>query len=141
MSWIKKNFVIVPTDFSDESYAALTPALEFVEDASSLHVIHVLPPLHPADPAAMWQTVDDQSREQHVQDFLKNKLGELGHDGVQISVAVGDPSAEIVNYASKNHADLIVMPSHGRTGVNLFLQGSVAERVVRLSECPVLVIR
>lgn len=141
MIWLKKNFVVVPTDFSEESYAALAPALEFVENPNSLHVIHILPPLHPADPAAMWQTVNDQSREQHVQSFLQSKLSELGYEGIQVGMAVGDPSTEIVDYAKKNNADLIVMPSHGRTGVSHFLQGSVAERVVRLSHCPVLVMR
>ncbi|MGK7957872.1 MAG: universal stress protein, partial [Crocosphaera sp.] len=53
----------------------------------------------------------------------------------------GNPSLEIVDYANNNNIDLIVIASHGRTGLNRFLLGSVAEKVVRLSQCPVLVWR
>ena len=49
MSWLKKNSVLVPVDFSELSYQAIAPAKDFVEQASSLHLIHVLAPLHPAD--------------------------------------------------------------------------------------------
>ena len=61
--------------------------------------------------------------------------------GVQVNVAFGDPGDEITKHAETVHADLIVMPSHGRTGLKRLLIGSVAERVVRLAQCPVLVLR
>jgi len=50
MSWLRKNRVLVPIDFSEASFAALIPAREFVEDVSHLYVLHVLPHLHPAEP-------------------------------------------------------------------------------------------
>lgn len=141
MSWLKKKSVLIPIDFSELSYAAIAPAQEYVEDISSLRLIHVLTPLHPADPAAMWDTLNKEERKQKVREFLENKLKEIGYEGVQIAVKIGNPSTEITNYAKEITADLIVMPSHGHTGVGHFLVGSVAERVVRLSPCPVLILK
>ncbi len=141
MSWLKKKSVLVPIDFSELSYEAIAPAREYVEDESALKLIHVLTPLHPADPAAMWNTLDNEQRKQKVKSFLGSKLGEMGYKEIQIEVAIGDPSTHIVDYAKEIEADLIVMPSHGHKGVSRFLLGSVAERVVRLSPCPVLVLK
>ncbi|MEM9903926.1 MAG: universal stress protein [Cyanobacteria bacterium P01_D01_bin.44] len=141
MSWLKKKSVLIPIDFSDLSYQAIGPAKEYVENLSCLKLIHVLSPLHPADPAAMWDTLSDDDRKQKVREFLHNKLSEMRYEGVQIEVAIGDPTTKIVDYAKETEADLIVMPSHGRKGVSRFLLGSVAERVVRLSPCPVLILK
>ena len=54
---------------------------------------------------------------------------------------IGDPGSEITKLAKEVGAHLIIMPSHGRTGISRLLLGSVAERVLRLSHCPVLVLR
>ena len=141
MSWLIKKSVLVPIDFSEWSYEAIAPAKEFVESETNLTLIHVLTPLHPADPAAMWNTLDDEERRQKVRDFLAEKLAEMGYKQIQIEVKLGDPSTEIVDFAKDIAADLIILPSHGRKGISRFLLGSVAERVVRLSPCPVLVIK
>ena len=141
MSWLKKKSVLIPVDFDELSYSAIAPAKEFVEAETALMLIHVLTPLHPADPAAMWNTLDDGQRKQKVEDFLAQKLGEMGYKKVKIQVAIGDPSTEIIDYAKEISADLIVLPSHGRKGISRFLLGSVTERVVRLSPCPVLVLK
>lgn len=141
MSWLKKKSVLIPLDLSDSSYEAIAPAKEFVESTSALKLIHVLTPLHPADPAAMWDTLKDDDRKQKVKTFMHKKLSELGCVGIPIQVAIGDPTTQIVDYAEEIGADLIVMPSHGRTGAKRFLLGSVAERVVRLSHCPVLILK
>ena len=141
MSWLKKQSVLIPLDFSELSYQAISPAREYVENISSLQVIHVLPPLNQEYPTVMEDPLEDQKRKQTVQTFLHNKLSEMGYEGINIEVAVGDPSTTIVDYAQKIKADLIIMPSHGRKGVSRFLLGSVAERVVRLSHCPVLILK
>ncbi len=141
MSWLKKQSVLIPLDFSELSYEAISPAKEFVAAETSLTLIHVLTPLHPADPAAMWNTLNDHQRKDKVKDFLAQKLGEMGYKEVKIQVAIGDPSTEIIDCAKEIAADLIVLPSHGHKGVSRFLLGSVAERVVRLSPCPVLVLK
>ncbi|ESA34589.1 hypothetical protein N836_16315 [Leptolyngbya sp. Heron Island J] len=141
MSWLKRKSVLIPIDFSDLSYQALEPAKELVEDISSLKLIHVLAPLHPADPAAMWDTVSDDDRKQKVRLFTRHKLNELGYGTIHIEVVIGDTTSKIVDYAQTIDADLIIMPSHGRKGVSRFLLGSVAEQVVRLSHCPVLILK
>ena len=141
MSWLKKKSVLVPLDFSELSYSAIAPAKEYVEDLSALKVIHVLSPLHPADPAAMWDTLSDSDRMSKVRDFLQGKLQEMGYDKLEIKVSIGNPSAEIVKYAKETATELIVMPSHGHRGIGQLLLGSVAERVVRLSDCPVLILK
>jgi len=141
MSWLKKESVLIPIDFSELSYSAIAPAKDFVETFSALNLIHVLSPLHPADPAAMWDTLSDDERKQKVKTFLSEKVAEMGLDGISIAVAIGDPTEQIVDYAEAIKADLIVMPSHGYKGAKRFLLGSVAERVVRLSPCPVLILK
>ncbi|MEM9485249.1 MAG: universal stress protein [Cyanobacteria bacterium P01_F01_bin.116] len=141
MSWLKRKSVLIPIDFSDLSYQALGPAQEIAEDISALKLIHVLAPLHPADPAAIWDTLSDDDRKEKVRAFTRDKLSELGYGDIHIEVVIGDTTSKIVDYAQEIDADLIVMPSHGRKGVSRFLLGSVAEQVVRLSHCPVLILK
>ncbi len=141
MSWLKRKSVLIPIDFSEQSYQALAPAQELVEDSSSLKLIHVLAPLHPADPAAMWDTINDEDRKQKVRLFTQDKLREMGYGNIHIEVVIGDTTSKIVDYAQETDADLIVMTSHGRKGVGRFLIGSIAEQVVRLSHCPVLILK
>lgn len=141
MSWLNRKLVLVPTDFSEPSYEAIAVAKEYVDDLSAVKLVHVLSPLHPADPAALWNTLSDDDRKQKVKEFLLTKLSDAGYDGIQVEVCVGDPGTEIADYAKAAGADLIVMPSHGHTGISRILMGSVAERVMRLSTCPVLVLK
>ena len=141
MSWLPKSNVVVPVDFSSESMAAIDAALELVESPTKIHVIHVLPPLPATEPGVIWDTVDDVSRQDHVEDALRNRLSDENYAGIDIAVAIGDPGEEIVDFAQSVNADVIVLPSHGRTGIKRLLIGSVAERVVRLAQCPVLVLK
>lgn len=78
MSWLKRKSVLIPIDFSDLSYQALEPAKELVADLTSLRLIHVLSPLHPADPAAMWDSTSGEDRKQKVRDFTRDKLSKMG---------------------------------------------------------------
>ena len=141
MSWLQKKIVVVPIDFSEVSFEALAAARDLVEDASSLHVVYVLPVMEPAEPGVIWQTIDDASRQRHAEQALREKLDESKYQGVDLKIAFGDPGHEITAYAEQLGAELIVLPSHGRTGLKRMLIGSVAERVVRLAHCPVLVMR
>lgn len=140
MSWLPKQTVVVPIDFSEESFAALDTASQLVAGPSGLHLVHVLQELSPVEPGELWDTVDDASRAQHAEKSLREKLpAELQEAHVEI--LFGDPGVRIAEYGSQCQADLIVLPSRGRTGISRLLIGSVAERVVRLAHCPVLVIR
>lgn len=131
----------MPIDFSDESFKAQELTLDFVDDASHLHVLYVLPHLNPAEPGVMWHTTDDQTRIQNVKNAFSEKYGGSDYAGVHFDVKIGDPSSEIIDYAKVNNIDLIVIPSHGRSGLGRFFMGSVSERVVRFAHCPVLVLR
>ncbi|MCA9168024.1 MAG: universal stress protein [Planctomycetales bacterium] len=139
MSWLPRKRIIVPFDFSDESFAAVRLARSFVEDAGALHVVHVLPELTATEPGVIWATIDDTSRMNHAREAMEERLKDV--PGIEINVGFGDPGHVITDLAQEIGADLIVIPSHGRTGVKRLLLGSVAERVVRMAHCPVLVLR
>lgn len=141
MRWRAVKTALVPFDFSQEAGAAVDYALDLVEDPTHLHVLHVLLGLPAADPAQLWEAADDQTRGQRARETLAKRFADPKYAGVQLHVAVGDPGHEIVDHAQQSGTDLIVLPSHGRTGVKRILIGSVAERVVRLAHCPVLVLR
>jgi nucleotide-binding universal stress UspA family protein len=141
MAWLPKKTIVVPIDFSDKSFEAVAAALEFVDDASHLHVVHALPSLEPAEPGVIWSTIDNPSRAHHAEQAIRERLGDGACKDAQISVVFGDPGREVAEYAEKVSAELIVLPSHGRTGITRMLIGSVAERVIRLAHCPVLVLR
>ncbi len=141
MSWLPKQTVVVPIDFSDESFAALNSALELVADASHLQAIHVLPALEAVEPGVIWGTIDNVSRARHAEQALRERTTDARLKGLQVKIAFGDPGHEVADFAVQVHADLIVLPSHGRRGVTRLLIGSVAERIVRLAHCPVLVLK
>ena len=141
MSWLPKNCVVVPVDFSDQSIAALDEARQLVASPTRLHVIHVLPVLSSLEPGMIWDTIDDGTRRDHVEQALRERLSDAKWEGVELAVRIGDPASEIVDFASGVGADIIVLPSHGRTGLTHLLIGSVAERVIRLAKCPVLVLK
>jgi nucleotide-binding universal stress UspA family protein len=139
--WLPKKCVLVPIDFSDESFGALDTALEMVDAPTAVQVLYVLPVLDPAEPGVIWTTIDNSMREKHALDALREKLADAKYQGLHLKVLFGDPGSEIAAFAQSEKADLIVLPSHGRTGLKRFLIGSVSEKVVRLAHCPVLVLR
>jgi nucleotide-binding universal stress UspA family protein len=141
MNWLPKESVVVPVDFSDESLAAIDVALEMVTGPEHLHVIHVLAELIATEPGVIWEVVDEESRREHAREALESRLAGARHKGIDIRVEFGDPGHRIAEFAAETAANLIVLPSHGRTGLARLMIGSVAERVVRLSHCPVLVLR
>lgn len=141
MSWTSKDKVVVPVDFSERSLAAVDEALRIVADPSQVRVIHVLRRLSANDPAVRWKAIDEATAAQRVRAALKEWLADPMYEGCEITVEFGDPGHEIADFAERVGADLIVLPSHGRTGLRRILIGSVAERVVRLAHCPVLVLR
>jgi nucleotide-binding universal stress UspA family protein len=138
--FLPRKRVVVPFDFSEVSLGALPVARELVADPSALHVIHVLSPIQPMEPGVVWKTVDDASRVAHATKALREVLPDDLKE-VEITVLVGSPAREIVARARALGAELIVLPSHGRSGAERVLMGSVSEQVVRHAHCPVLVLR
>ena len=140
-SWLPRNTVVVPIDFSDDSFTALETAQELVDEPATLQLVHVLPVLEANDPGVIWATIDDESRGEHATEALRKELVQRGFGQTQVAVRFGNPGHEIASYADEVDADLIVLSSHGQSAWQHLLIGSVAERVVRLAQCPVLVLK
>lgn len=141
MAYFPKRTVIVPVDFSADSLAAVNVGRQLVDSPDHLHIIHVLIDLAPLEAGEVWGVIDQQPRIEQAQKTLREKYAGPEFQGVQIAVLLGEPAHGIADYAQEKKAELIVIPSHGRTGITRLLIGSVAERVVRLAHCPVLVLR
>ena len=140
MSPKARKSVLVPIDFSEPSFEALKEALTLVDSPSHVHAIHVLADLS-GEADIIREAMDVKGREDCAMTALSGKLAAIGAEGVQPIVRSGDPGEVITEVARELGCDLIVMPSRGRRGVSRILLGSVAERVLRLARCPVLVIR
>jgi nucleotide-binding universal stress UspA family protein len=142
--------ILVGTDFSDISDEALRAAALY---AKTFHarvlVAHVFDPT-PNVPPVVWSRPDLLERsirveiEEAIRETLSGKTAELlqGVPEVELSV-VQHPSAgrALVEIAEDEGVDLVILGSHGRSGLSRALLGSVAERVVRHAPCPVLVVR
>jgi len=136
--------VLAPTDFSDQANAAVDIGLELAGDPARLTVLHVAPPMgtfSAGDPAVVWNTVSDETRREHLQQEFRQHFSTPIYKSVHFEVVFGNPAEEIAQFAAQHGIDMIVLPSHGRTGLAHLMIGSVAERVVRLAHCPVLVLR
>ena len=141
MSQFPKRSVVVPVDFSKESLEAVNVALELVDEPGHLRVVHVLRDVSTAELEDMWEEPKQQDAHDQAHQALRETFSGAKYHGIEFEVIFGDPGESIVDCASRQHAELIVIPSHGRTGLKRLMIGSVAERVVRLSHCPVLVLR
>lgn len=141
MGWFKGKRVIVPFDFSDECIHAAKMALQLAERPDEVHVVHVLQQLPATDPAVIWEEGIEERRKNVIRDSMAKKLADCDIVGVQVNVSLGKPGRVIADLAEEIQAGLIVIPSHGYTGVPRFFLGSVAERVVQLAKCPVLVLK
>lgn len=141
MSWLSKPPIVVPYDFSAEARDAVLKAIDLLGDASGVHVVHVLGELSQGEPGEVWHTVDTGTRTQHATKAIQKELADSKFAGVQVKIAFGDPGHKITEYAAKIGATAIVIPSHGRSQLMRILLGSVADRVVRLAKCPVIILR
>lgn len=141
--------IVVSTDFSEVSYDALQHAHGIARaDGATLALVHVLPELSGADHQSMLEWLQDKapkaaSVEKLVRETLAGKAAELATDGVKVDTYLeeGEAHTAIVRRAEQLGAALVVVGSHGRTGIQRMLLGSVAERVVRFAHSPVLVAR
>jgi len=137
---LTKASVVVPVDFSEDSIRAVDTGLEYVADPAHLHIIHVIKSWGIVDPLVA-DRIPDEERLEAGKDQLAKLLADERYSGVDMQVVIGNPGVEIVRYAEEVQAELIVMPSQGRSGLSHLALGSVAERVVRMASCPVLILR
>ena len=128
--------ILVPTDFSASADAALALARGHFPDALRC-LLHVIDPQRLASTAMSSVSAGDDRRA--FEGTIAAKLQELAIEGEEYAVRVGPASDTIIDKARAWEADLIVMGTHGRTGLAHFLNGSVAEQVVRHARMPVLI--
>lgn len=140
MSIQARNSVLVPIDFSDASLEALQEALSLVDSPSNVRAIHVIADLA-TEADFVREAMSLEDRENSAKTMLTERLAAAGAADVDAIIRQGSAGEVITDVARELGCDLIVMPTHGRTGVSRLLLGSVAERVLRLASCPVLVIR
>ncbi len=142
---IKK--VLVPIDFSDYSKSSLRYAVNFVKSFNAaLYLVYVIEPLiYPPD-FSMGQiaipSVDleiDKRAEDELKNLAEKEIPEDIH--TKTIVKTGKPFIEIIETAAEENIDLIIIATHGHTGVEHILFGSTAEKVVRKAPCPVLTLR
>jgi nucleotide-binding universal stress UspA family protein len=81
-----------------------------------------------------------EGAQRHLEEW-RDEAVRLGAPAVDVVKAVGEPAAEIVTFAAEQGVDLLVLGTHGRSGLEHALMGSIAERVVRKARCPVLTVR
>jgi nucleotide-binding universal stress UspA family protein len=136
---VKFSRILVPVDFSDNSRQALRFALALARDFNSeitlLHVVHRYPPIPEMAP------VDVESLQDARQALNKLHAEFSGLVRSKISLRIGNAASEIAQAARDLGSDLIVISTHGRTGLAHVLMGSTAEMVVRLAPCPVITLR
>ena len=136
--------ILVPTDFSEHSLNATRVALDIAQRyGGKVTLVHVDDPVAYAFPDGYPAPANAREAiRKEVQQQLAVAQAEaaLVHPGVETQVLEGPTAIAICDFA-RNRFDLIVMGTHGRTGVARLLLGSVAEQVVRLAPCPVLTIR
>ena len=140
--------ILLPTDFSNNAKSAQDYACELADQfGAQLHVLSVVQDAALVLPeTGMFLTLPlpsvheiVETAETALQSVLDPQWARE-HD-VVLRVVVGTPFMEIVRYSQDHQMDLIVMGTHGRTGLRHVLLGSVAERVLRKSACPVLTVR
>jgi nucleotide-binding universal stress UspA family protein len=141
--------ILVPTDFSKHSDNALRYAVAFAEKfGAELHLLHVVQDLALFVPEAVLAagalpTAPVEQFRAAAQTALQRMVAGLHLPGVTVhpEVAEGVPFDAIIRFARQRTVDLIVMGTHGHTGLAHLLMGSVAEKVVRKAPCPVLTVR
>lgn len=138
--------IVVATDFSELSSEAIETAVAFANECgATLDLVHVTSELAYAVPPPMEMVavpfdlagaVREASQRMSLAEERVRKLGVR----CESNVLVGRADAEIVDHADKTHSDLIVIGTHGRSGLSHVLLGSVAEKVVQHAHCPVLTV-
>ena len=139
--------ILVPVDFSEHSKAALIHAKELAATyGSKLQLLHVIEESPYPEFYGMGDLPDRMRRKSLKERAIREMeqlCDECGGPGIEPEVHIlsGHPARDIVRFARDNESDLIVLASHGLTGLEHLLLGSVAEKVVRMAQCPVFTVK
>jgi len=144
---VPSKLILVPLDFSAHSDAALNVAADLAARFGSVlclvHVVPMLPKL-PANISIFKEGEYERELHRDAEARLNQLVQKLAEKNVKAESEVGTANVvpmEIIRIAEHRHVDLIVIATHGATGWNRFAFGSVAEKVVHLAPCPVLILR
>jgi nucleotide-binding universal stress UspA family protein len=131
--------VLIPTDGSEPTRRAMETGMELAaEHDATVHGVYVVEPTYVAETGQVTETF--QRKGERIVSDVAEEAEERGLSAVT-EVWTGAPHEEILDYAEENDIDVIVMGTHGRTGLGRYLLGSVTQKVVRLSEVPVLTVQ
>jgi len=139
--------ILVPCDFSQNSEAGINYAMELARKFDAEIVLaHVSPSaaslvIYGPGPAHLPRDLEDAVLAGVEQGFANTRRSFAESDRVSNVHLRGEPHAELVRYANDEPVDLIVMSTHGHTGLRHMVLGSVAERVVRAALCPVITVK
>jgi universal stress protein A len=135
--------ILCPTDFSEESYRAIEYALRFAHGADGTlllaHVIHV--PSGELRQADLHMLTFDEAKERTItllREMHEKRLRR--YPRCEFLVDIGDPHSVLLSMATQYKADLIVVATHGRSGLAHLVIGSVAEKLIRHAPCPLFVV-
>ena len=136
--------ILVPTDFSSQSDKSLDYAVMVANQfGAKIILLHIIEPFPYTTTDAFMVVDNSEAMRSIAETLIKNQSKTLRQKKISVKtdLIVGNPAQEIIKKAEREKADLIVMGTHGRTGVEHVLLGSVAEKIVRLANCPVLTIK
>jgi nucleotide-binding universal stress UspA family protein len=133
--------ILFPTDFSTTGQTALELATSLARDrGAKLLIAHVEEPPVAYGGGEMYYGIEMPDRKE-LQKMLSDVVPTDPAVGYEHRLVIGSPATAIVSLAEKEGVEMIVMPTHGRTGLLRVLMGSVAEEVVRKAKCPVLTVK
>lgn len=141
---MKLEHLLVPVDFSENSTPAIEAALALAKPAGArVTLLHVLEPIIiPYGESLPIEPPSDVVRREGAEGEMERLRGRYGLEGkLDTLVLSGSAWDTICETADHKHVDLIVLTSHGHTGLRRLLLGSTAERIVRHARCPVLVLK
>ena len=141
--------ILLPTDFSRCANYALPYAASIARaTGATIICVHVVEPIVPAvGYSGLAEPMPIADISEQLEDSAERELPQLAEcddfNGLKVEEVIvhGDAAAEIVRVAGEREVDLIVVSSHGRTGLGRIIFGSTAEAVVRHASCPVLVVK
>jgi nucleotide-binding universal stress UspA family protein len=130
--------ILAPTDFSDLSANGVRYACQLARDMGAALIVFNVVAL---DESNAVNKREIEQRKKHLEEFVAEKVADAGVGlKVRQMVDAGQPFGAIVDCAEKEGVDLIVMSSHGRSGLSRMLIGSVTDKILRGGSCPVLVV-
>jgi universal stress protein A len=144
----RKHRIMIPIDFSTTSLEAVTAAKDLSHPGTEITLLHVYDATQNHGPATRDITPPPKGLPAKVEDSLLENLNRVRDShlsdvkDVKLKVEISRfPAKAICEFAEKQMVDLIVITTHGRTGLSHMVMGSVAEEVIRKAPCPVLVMR